>query len=179
MNIASRSIIPLLKLSIPVLAVLLWTGLGARSIAGPTSETVEATPVAKAWLDQIDAGLYEESYLNAGEALHTKVSEDKWLKILQVIRKPQGKVLSRELVDQDYKPNGFEGVSGEYVLLSYETSFEKLPSQKELVVLKREDGKWQTVGYNFGPKDTSTADAPAPTDTTTSQTTVTPTTQGN
>ena len=151
-----------------------------RGWADDGREIMEALPVAKAWLAQIDAGQYEQSYITGGEALHDKIPEKKWLQILTTIRTPIGQVTSRKQTGQTYEPDGFEGVSGEFVTFSFDTSFEKLPSEVEHVILKREDGEWRAVGYDFGPRDagdmTQSPDT-TPTTTTTTQEHATPTPQ--
>jgi hypothetical protein len=83
--------------------------------------------------------------------MHDKVPQDRWEKVLKALRIPWGPAVSRKQVSHVYKPNGYEGSEGEYLVITYDTSFQKLGSATEVVVLKWEDGKWRGAGYNAGP----------------------------
>lgn len=130
----------------------------------------QAALVAKAWVAKIDAGNYEQSYDDAGSALHDKVPVDTWVKILKTERPTLGKVVAREVTSTSYKPNGFEGLDGEFMVVSYRTSFENKPHELEYVVLRREGGKWRPTGYDFGPEEVVNDPDAGPTTTTTSET---------
>jgi len=107
---------------------------------------------AQSWITQIDSGQYQDSYDSGGSALHEKTKEDVWLRVLRALRQPWGDVLNRKEVNHEFKPDGFEGAEGQFMVVTYDTSFKKLPDAMEVVVLKLEDGKWRGAGYNLGPK---------------------------
>ncbi len=143
----------------------------ALRLASADDDTMgNSADVAKTWVSGIDAGQYDNSYLAGGDAFHEKVDQNKWTMILKTIRGGLGKVLSRQLVAHEFKPNGFEGKDGEFMVLTYDTSFEKMDDAKEIIVLRREGGRWKPAGYNFEPKNPPQDDGSAPT-TTTSETT--------
>ena len=66
-------------------------------------------------------------------------------------------MVSRHQLSHVYKPDGFEGAEGEFLVITYDTAFQKLPTATELVVLRWEDGQWRGAGYNAGPKSTNDA----------------------
>ncbi|SRR5260221_1686485 len=150
---------------IPVLAGIccLFFAASPRSFASADDHTDEALATAQAWVGQIDAGKYDASYEAAGDALHEKVDLTKWVAVLQTLRTSWGAVVSRKQTSHIYKPNGFGGVEGEFMVISYETSFKKLESGMEFVVLRWEDGKWRAAGYSGGPKPSQTTDDQTPT----------------
>lgn len=154
-------------------AVLLATMLSVR--ADDDGNATDALAVAKAWMAEIDAGQYDQSYLDGGFALHNKVPEDTWIHILKAERPLLGKVVSRTETDHFYRPNGFEGTDGEFFVISYQTSFETKPNEVEHVVLRREDGRWRGVGYDFGPAQVAVDPNAGPTTTTTTETLTPPT----
>jgi len=117
--------------------------------------------VSKAWIAQIDAAQYEESYNEGSQAMHDRVPEDNWVKVLKALRTLYGPVVSRAQVSHVYKGNGWEGAEGEFMIITYDTSFKSLPTATETIVLKWEDGKWRGAGYSAGPK-TSPNSAPPP-----------------
>jgi len=139
-----------------------------KGFASPAEDHInDAVTVSKTWVAQIDAGQYDESYAFGCDAMHDKVPQDTWVKILKALRTPWGPVMSRKQISHIYKPDGYEGSEGEYMLITYDTSFKGLDSATEMVVLKWDGGKWRGAGYNAGPKavatDDSTAQAPADT----------------
>ena len=132
-----------------------------NALASAGDQIDNALVVSKAWIAQIDAGEYDESYEAGCGAMHDKVAQDRWAQVLKALRTLYGPVLSRTQVSHVYKPNGWEGSEGEFLIITYDTSFQHLNPATETVVLKWEDGKWRGAGYNVNPK-TSPDDATAP-----------------
>jgi hypothetical protein len=130
----------------------------AAGFAATDDQIAAALPVAKAWVAQIDAGLYDDSYLAAGTALHEKFTQNHWDLVLKALRPPWGSVVSRQAVSHVYKPDGFEGTSGEFMVITYATTFKNLDAAREVVVLHLEGGQWRGVGYNAGAKATAQDD---------------------
>jgi hypothetical protein len=152
--------------------------LGLLLVAAPAASASaedhvnDGLTVSQSWVGQIDHGQYDESYSAASGAMHDKVPQDRWALILKALRAPWGPVVNRQQLSHVYKPNGFEGTEGEFLVITYTTSFQKMDAAKEVVVLRWEDGKWRGAGYNAGPighPDDNTADQP-PSNTTEVQT---------
>ena len=134
----------------------------ANVFASAENEVDSALAAAKAWTAQIDAGKYDESYLFGCEAMHDKVAQDRWSDVLRALRAPWGKVLSRQQVSHVYQPNGYMGTEGEFMVITYDTGFEKLSPAMEVIVLKWEDGKWRGAGYNSQPQGDADDDSNEP-----------------
>ncbi len=132
-----------------------------KALASAENQADSALAASKAWVTQIDAGQYDESYSFGCGAMHDKVPQDQWMKVLKALRTPWGRVVSRKPISHVYKPNGVPGLEGECMVITYDTSFQRLDPATEIVVLKWEDGKWRGAGYNAGPKP-SPEDASAP-----------------
>jgi hypothetical protein len=131
------------------------------AVASAEDHVPEALTVSKNWLAQIDAGQYDESYSFGCGAMHDKVPQDRWEVVLKALRAPWGPVLNRTQTKHVYMPNGFEGTEGEFLIVTYDSTFKKADGITEVVVLKWEDGNWRGAGYNAGPKPTA-ADESAP-----------------
>jgi hypothetical protein len=143
-----------------------------KVFASAEDQVDSALTASKAWVAQIDAGQYDESYAFGCDAMHDKVPQDRWAQILKALRTPWGSVVSRTQVSHIYKPNGYEGSEGEFLVITYDTAFQKLGLATEIVVLKWDGGKWRGAGYNAGPKaspDDNSAPQP-PSSTTETQT---------
>jgi len=138
-----------------------------KVLASAEDQIDQALVASKNWVTQIDAGQYDDSYTAGSGALHDRVPQDRWGLILKTLRSPWGPVVNRTQVSHIYKPNGFEGSEGEYMVITYDTSFKTLGPATEIVVLKWEDGKWRGAGYNAMPKPSEDASANEPPNSTT------------
>jgi uncharacterized protein DUF4019 len=143
-----------------------------KALASAENQIDSALITSTKWLAQIDAGEYDESYDVGSQAMHTKVTENTWSEVLRALRSPWGPVVNRKQISHVYKPDGFEGAEGEFLVITYDTSFKKLTPATEVVVLRWEDGKWRGAGYNARAKVSreEASDIPAPSSTTETQT---------
>jgi len=162
------------------LRLLAWctAGLLALTLAARADDDSafnDSLSIARTWLGEIDAGNYDQSYTDGGTALHEKVPQDKWVKILQTERPLLGKVVSREVISHELHPDGLEGAQGTFMVLGYRTAFATKPDELEYVVLKREFGGWRCVGYDFGPEQVQNNPDEGPTTTATTETLAPPT----
>jgi hypothetical protein len=157
LGLACRSILLLLTVSSGTVSADSIFG-HSTTVANPEA-TAAALAAAQAWVAEIDAGHYEQSYDEGCTAFHNKVPQDQWITVLKAIRPKLGTVLSRKESSARYKPDGYEGLDGECMVITYTTSFSKMASELEVIVMKREDGKWRGAGYNAQPQvDETTQD---------------------
>ena len=141
----------------------LLVAAASRALASSGADHInDGIAASQSWVAQIDAGKYEDSYNVGSAAMHTKVAQDRWVEVLSALRTPWGPVVSRKQISHIYRPNGYEGAEGEFMLVTYDTAFQHLNSATEVVVLKWEDGQWRGAGYNAGPKGTTDGSTPLP-----------------
>jgi hypothetical protein len=126
----------------------------SQAFASAEDQIDSALTVSKAWVAQIDAGNYDESYAFGCDAMHDKVPQDRWTLLLKTFQALYGPMVSRTQISHVYKPNGYEGTEGEFLIITYQSSFKKLDDATEVVVLKWDDGKWRGAGYSAGPRPT-------------------------
>jgi hypothetical protein len=115
-----------------------------------------ARAVSSAWLAQIDAGLYSDSYDAECEAMQQQVDKNKWTLVLETLRSPWGSLVSRQETNYSYKPDGVEGLPGPCMLITYNTSFKNFNTVLEIVALQWDGGKWRPAGYNAMKKPVAT-----------------------
>ncbi len=129
-----------------LLLVLFWSlCLGARASEEKEALAVEAS---KSWLALVDEGKDSESWETAAEYFKNAVTKEQWESSLTAIRKPLGKVLSRELKSKEYETTLPGAPDGEYVVIQYVTSFKNKKSTIETVTpMLDKDGKWRVSGY--------------------------------
>ena len=111
-------------------------------------ESEKVVSDAKAWLSLIDNGNYSDSWKDASSYFQAAVSEQNWGNSLSAVRKPLGKLKSRNLLGSQAS-NSLPGApDGKYLVMSFETAFEHKISAIETVTFMRDtDGHWKAAGY--------------------------------
>jgi len=114
------------------------------------NETAEkrALEASDMWLKLSDSNRYSESWETAAELFRNAISKEQWSQSLNGVRKPLGKVLKRSVKSKQYATSLPGAPDGEYVVIQYETSFDKKKSSIETVTpMLDKDGKWRVSGY--------------------------------
>ena len=127
-----------------VVAVAWASGTGCRDTS---ADEAAATQAAMAWLALIDSRQYEKSWDTSSSMFQGSVERDAWSKNLSEDREPLGRVLSREVAESSFTTQMPRSPEGEYVLVRFETSFEKRKGTIERVTLMKEQGGWGISGY--------------------------------
>ena len=116
-------------------------------VAYPAAEK-KAVNVANAWLALVDQGQYSKSWENAAAYFKAAVGKDQWQTTLPAARTPFGQVLSRKLRSTQYATTLPGAPDGHYVVIQFQTSFERKSSAVETVTpMRDQDGKWRVAGY--------------------------------
>lgn len=106
-----------------------------------------AIETAKAWLDIVDSGNYEESWRQAAPFFQSQMTGDQWVQAVNRVRSPLGDALAREVrhtAEHTSLPNAPEG---EYIVVTLDSTFENSESVVETVTIIKSGGEWQVVGY--------------------------------
>ena len=122
------------------------SGLGqSRAESGAEKAAVSA---AQTWLALADGGNYRISWKEASSYFRGAVSEQSWVASMEGFRKPLGKLVSRKITKAEESSSLPGAPDGRYVVMSFETSFEKKKSAVETVTFMLDkDGKWRAAGY--------------------------------
>lgn len=139
-------------MTVRALSFTAFAVLGAIMISASVqaSEEKEALAVkaADAWLALVDAEKYGESWQDAAGYFQEAVSRDQWQEALNGVRRPLGKVLSRQLKAKFFATELPGAPDGQYVVIQFDTSFENKRSSVETVTpMLDEDGHWRVSGY--------------------------------
>ncbi len=129
--------------------VILGLILGAATPAAAESDKENAAVSAvQRWLGMVDEGKYAESWKEAAEYFRNAVTQEQLEQSLQAVRKPLGKLVSRNVKSKSYM-NSIPGApDGEYVVIQFEASFENKKSAVETVTpMLDKDGNWRVSGY--------------------------------
>ena len=121
-------------------------------LAGPVlaAETPEdaAQKAAESWLALVDSGKYEESWNQAASFFKGAVTREQWVQSMKGVRAPLGNQQSRKIKSRQYTEHVPGAPDGKYVILQFDTSFEKKASAVETVTpMLDTDGVWRVSGY--------------------------------
>jgi hypothetical protein len=103
------------------------------------------------WLALTDATRYADSRREASAAFQAGVSEETWSHDMQTVRRwPLGYVESRKLKSVVSSKSLAGAPDGEYVVVTYDTSFEYKQAAVETVTASLEkDGVWRVGAYTI------------------------------
>lgn len=109
---------------------------------------LQSAQVANDYVNGLDKEQYAQSWSKGDQVFQNMISKEEWTQALEMSRKPLGKLISRKIKDQRpaTDPQGLP--KGSYMVVEYDTSFEKAPSSGELLTLRRgNDGTWRVLTY--------------------------------
>ena len=117
---------------------------GAEAAAEPTEAA--AARAAEDFLKLIDESRWAESYAATGAQFRALNTEQRWAEVSEQVRPPLGKLLTRNLVTNEYVPAPPEG----YQLVKFASTYANGTNQVESLSLAWEDGAWRVVGIVIG-----------------------------
>ena len=116
-----------------------------------------ASTTAENWLALVDAGDYAESWNQTSSlsktGIHTRwlfkpaSSDQQWQSGLADLQAQFGRAVSRNLKSKQYAEELPDEPEGEYVVLKYQTSFERLKGVETVILMKENDGAWRVSRY--------------------------------
>lgn len=108
----------------------------------------DASVAADAWLAHIDAGDDAASWRHTSSLFRQMVTEAQWVEAHGKINAVLGLPQERWLRDTEHRTTVPGAPDGQYVLLKYDTRFEKKQEALETVVTMLDsDGTWRVGGY--------------------------------
>jgi hypothetical protein len=108
----------------------------------------DASAAADAWLAHTDAGDLAASWRESSSLFRQMVTQEQWAeqhgRLVSVLGRPQ----ERWLRDTEHRTSVPGAPDGQYVLLKYDTRFERKQEAVETVVaILDTDGAWHVGGY--------------------------------
>jgi hypothetical protein len=121
--------------------------IGGMAFSQATAEKA-ANESADKWLALVDAGDYAASWDEAAESFKNAVSKEQWTEKVKAARGPLGRMNSRKLKSATYTTSLPGAPDGQYVVIQYDSSFERKKSAIETVTPTMDkDGQWRVSGY--------------------------------
>ncbi len=106
-----------------------------------------AQQAAESWLALTDSGEYGRSWETASSLFRKSVTKTAWEKKIRSVLESFGKVESRKFKSATYATQLPGAPDGEYVVIQYNTSFEKKKSAIETLTPMMDGGNWKVSGY--------------------------------
>ena len=104
--------------------------------------------LAEKWLLLVDNGTYGDSWEIGSATFKLTIPKDRWVTLMEQIRKPLGSVQKREILDQRTAKDPKGLPPGDYMVFFYDTSFSEKGVAHELVTMVKEnDGQWRVLTY--------------------------------
>jgi hypothetical protein len=122
--------------------------LAAAPLTAADKPEDAAQPAAESWLKLVDDGKYEASWDEAAKLFRDAVTKEQWAQAARGARGPLGKLVSRKVKSRQYTETVPGAPDGKYVIIQYDTSFERKASAVETVTpMLDPDGTWRVSGY--------------------------------
>ena len=123
-------------------------------VAGLATATAAMVAAAAAesdrWLDLIDRGRYADSWVAAAAVLQEGIPEKQWTSDLAARQPKVGRTIMRERKSESYSKTLRGAPTGDYVVVTYLTKFEKIPLAEETVAVAKDAiGQWRVAGYDI------------------------------
>jgi Protein of unknown function (DUF4019) len=121
--------------------------LASHAVAADKPEDAAQT-AAESWLKLVDDGKYAESWEQAAKVFKGAVKQADWSQMVGSVRTPLGRLVSRKLKSREYTEKLPGAPDGKYVVIQYDSVFEKKASAVETVTpMVDPDGAWRVSGY--------------------------------
>ena len=134
------------KVIVSLMTVL--CGLYGMVYAVDQDKEGEAVNAAQSWLAGIDVGNYSEAWNTAAGTIKTAVTLQQWEQTMSAVRRPLGKLTTREIGIKQYLTSLPGAPDGEYVIIQFKTSFEfKKAAVETVTVMREKEGIWRVSGY--------------------------------
>jgi hypothetical protein len=131
-----------------VAALVLMLGGCGGAAAAEEIDTGGALTSSNEWLALIDAGRYGAAYEEAAESFRKGIEKVKWEVAAQNARAASGPLVNRRMRTATFTRTLPGAPDGEYVIVQFDSRFDRQPLVTEMVTSEREkDGRWRVAGY--------------------------------
>lgn len=150
----------------PILLIILGGILVGAAAPSPPQTTSQTTPIQQAsdeqittWVNEViqvanqyvstlDKGLYADSWTQGSTIFQHTINQREWKIALGLARRRLGNVKSRTIKDVRIAWNPAGLPKGPYMVVEYETAFDKAPHSGETLTFNQDSsGKWKVLTY--------------------------------
>jgi len=124
---------------------VLPASVSSTASAAAEPSAAKAARAAEDFLALVDESRWAESYAATGAQFRDLNTLERWSEVSEQVRPPLGKLLTRDLIGNEYVPAPPEG----YRLIKFRSTYANGATQTESLSLAWEDGAWKVVGVVF------------------------------
>lgn len=122
--------------------------LAGNAIAQEDQRVADARAAAASWLVLLDAGQYQQTWLQSASLFRAAVTQETWLQAANLVRTPLGAVTARTLKSAQFTRTLPQVPDGDYVVIQYDSTFANRAHAVETITPMRDkDGSWKVSGY--------------------------------
>lgn len=123
-------------------------GRGAIANDEPPLDLRPAVVAAESWLATLDSGRYTDTWEEAAAIFKEGAPQSKWEPAAQAARQSLGGVIARKVRSMRYVNALPNAPPGHYVIIEFDTHFDKRPLTIETVTpMRTAAGTWKVAGY--------------------------------
>lgn len=113
----------------------------------------EANSEAMHFLNIVDNQIYSGAWRDAGRIMQDIVPQAVWVEGMRALRNPLGPVRARKVTDHRRVRTLPGGLSGEMMILTFETefAFQALAVETVTLMMHPPVGRWRVISYNLSP----------------------------
>jgi len=120
----------------------------SKAAHADTERTAAALSASVLWLEKLDARDYAATWQSAASSFKAALSVEAWQQASRPVLEPLGAVKSRSKASATYTKTLPGAPDGEYVVLQFNSSYDKKADAIETVVATLDaDGQWRVGGY--------------------------------
>lgn len=133
-----------------------WIFVVAAALAGAAATASDEPPLnltpavaaAERWLATLDSGRYSDTWNETAPIFKDSAPQSGWEPAIQAARQQLGVVVARKVRSMRYVNVLPDAPPGHYVIIEFETHFEKRPLTVETVTpMRTKAGDWKVAGY--------------------------------
>ena len=123
-------------------------GLSVAANDDPPLDLRPAVAAADSWLATLDSGRFSDTWEESATIFKENAPQAKWEPAVQGAREALGTVVSRKVRSMRYVNALPNAPPGHYVIIEFDTQFEKRPLTIETVTpMRTPSGTWKVAGY--------------------------------
>jgi hypothetical protein len=129
-----------------LIGLLATTTLSLAAQQPPPNAEDAAQKAAESWLALVDGEEYGESWTQAASTFKKLIASAQWTDAVTKARMPFGAFQSRSINSRQYSTSLPGAPPGQYVMLTFDSHFEKRAAVETIVMTLDVDGTWRTAG---------------------------------
>jgi hypothetical protein len=123
-------------------AQIIIRATASREVSGP--DQIKLKSLAESWLGLIYSDNLDEAWNQLSDRLMSRFTKESWIELMHRFLAQTGEFKTRKFVSVSYSDP-----QAETVAIRYESSFSKLRTATETLLLEKQSGEWRISSYSI------------------------------